>query len=425
MRRAIGVMALALALAGGATQPMRAQRPLVAPGPAQLQRGTAECTPAVHAWWAHVGAGGRIVCGAPNRPAILLVHGLHQNLTTWTAPSGVGYSYDYAHSPGQERVGDSHQDPGVGVYKLGKSDWLYGSDAASWDRDHNWFDYLAGLGFTVATWSQPGSSFADALPSALAAFDSLLAQTRARSPAAPPLVALIGHSRGGLLIREILKERKTGPEIGRVKWVVTLHTPHQGSELGQYPGRLAAETADLMDCCAPPAIAGPLKQQLRDLVTEAMRPMTKLLVDFESRELTPNSPMLRALASGESPLPGIKYYTFGGVNPTYFRLYLWVFDAMSATPQIKNLSTYFVWRVNPVELGPISPVFDKIRPFVGEVKPGYGDGLVTDASARLPWSTHFTDQLNHAEVLWNRPIQAQVALLIDPSLARAPGPGRP
>ena len=39
----------------------------------------------------------------------------------------------------------------------------------------------------------------------------------------------------------------------------------------------------------------------------------------------------------------------------------------------------------------------------------------SSASARLPWSTHFTDHLNHAEVLSDRPLQMHVVQLIDPS----------
>lgn len=379
------------------------------------------CDARVSSWWQHLGDGGRIVCSAdPTQPAILLVHGLHQSLTTWTAPSAIGYSYDETHDPVAERIGDSHAEPGVGVYKVGTSNTLYANDAARWDREHSWFDYLASLGFTVATWSQQGHSFDDALPSARLAFDSLVAQTSTRSPNAPPPVALIGHSRGGLVIRKILKERRTSPSIARVKWVVTLHSPHRGSELGQYPGRLVAETVDLVDCCAPARVTAALKPQLKSLVTEAMRPMTKLLVDFESRELTPNSPMLRDLANGETAVPGVKYFTFGGITTSLFRLYVWTFDASSAVPQFKGASQYFVWRVNASALEPISPMLDKIRPFVREVQNGYGDGLVTDASARLPWSIHFTDHLNHAAVLWDRPLQMQVVQLIDPTrLTRA------
>ena len=379
------------------------------------------CPPLVSAWWKGHGDGGRIVCAKdPTAPAILLVHGLHQSVTTWTAPSAIGYSYDISHDPVAERVGDTHPEPGVGVYKVGTSAFLYEGDAAQWNRAHSWFDYLASLGFTVATWSQPGHSFSDAIPSAEEAFDSLVAQTREMSSSAPPPVALIGHSRGGLVIRRVLKDRRSSQSVGRVRWVVTLHSPHHGSTLGEYPGRLVAETIDLVDCCAPASVTAPFKPRLKNVVTEAMRPLTKILVDFESRELTPYSPMLRDLAMGEAPLPGVKYFTFGGTSPSLFRLYVWTFDPNSAVPQFRNASQYFVWRVIPTALTPISPVLDKVRPFAREVQAGFGDGLVTDASARLPWSTHFTDRLNHAEVLWNRAVQSQVVQLIDPSRLTRP-----
>ncbi|TMG78490.1 MAG: hypothetical protein E6H78_21350, partial [Betaproteobacteria bacterium] len=63
--------------------------------------------------WNAMGKGGRIACAKdPARPAILLVHGLHQSITTWTMPSAVGFSYDAERDPGPERIGDTHQDPG-------------------------------------------------------------------------------------------------------------------------------------------------------------------------------------------------------------------------------------------------------------------------------------------------------------------------
>jgi pimeloyl-ACP methyl ester carboxylesterase len=358
---------------------------------------------------------GRISCSQdPTRPVIILVHGLHQSLKTWTEPSNVGYAYDYSVQPGENRVGDTHDKPNAGIYKIGLSPWLYGNDQPGWDRQHNWFDFLAQQGFTVATWSQPGTSLADAWSSAAQMVGQVLNMSRDRNPGAPPPVALIGHSRGGLLIRKLLKEQRTLPGMERVRWVVTLNSPHQGTELGRYPGRMAAETVDLLDCCVPQIVTAAFKPQLKDLVTEAMRPLSKILVDFESRELIPDGPLLRDLTNGEAPMPGVKYYTFGGTNPTYYRLYAWMFDAMSAVPQLRGVTTYFVWRVKPVELTPISPVLDGIRDFVPEVTVGAGDGLVSDARARLPWSTHFTTKLNHAEVLWDRPLQLQVLRLIEP-----------
>lgn len=384
------------------------------------------CSPAVWTWWKQtVGTGnhGRIVCAEdPTRPAILLVHGLHQDGRTWTAPSSTEFAYDYKNHPGNMRIGETHAVLNAGVYKIGKSKWLYGKEEnrAAWDKANNWFDFLVKQGFTVATWSQNQLTMAAAMPSAREAFDALLAQTAAASPAAPPPVALIAHSRGGLVIRQLLKEKGSG---GRVKWVITLHSPHEGSELGRTPGKLAAEIVDLIDCCAPPIITAPLKPELKALAVEAMRPMTKLLMDDESREISPGSPLLRNLAQGEKKLDDVTYYTFGGTNPRVYRLYTWMFDAMSAVPQYKNLKQYFVWRVKPVEIASVSPILDKIRDFAPEVAPGKGDALVSDASSRLPWSIHSTTTLNHAELLWNKPLMSKVASLIGgPAVTRRTAP---
>lgn len=265
---------------------------LLAPAtsPAQVRPGgrvtqatvnTAGCPPQVYLFWRNHQFGsnrtkpGQIVCAAdPARPAILLVHGLHQDATTWTAPSYVEHAYDRTSSVGEQRIGDTHDKPNSGLYKIAASPWLYGSDRAGWDKRVNWFDYLASQGFTVATWSQPDLTFAPAYQSALVAFDSLLSHTRARSPSAPPPIVLIGHSRGGLVIRKLLKDRGSA---GRVVTVVTLHSPHHGSELGRTPGRVVAEVVDLVDCCLPSDLTGPVKSKVKDAVVEIMRPFTKLV----------------------------------------------------------------------------------------------------------------------------------------------------
>jgi hypothetical protein len=398
----------------------------VSVSPAQVRPGrtstatvsTAGCPPHVYYFWRNHQFGsstptkpGKIACASdPSRPAILLVHGLHQDASTWTAPSYVEHAYDRKANVGEQRIGDTHDKPNSGLYKIGASPWLYGNDRVGWDKNVNWFDYLAAQGFTVATWSQPDLTFAPASQSALVAFDSLVAHTRARSPNAAPPIVLIGHSRGGLVIRKLLKDRGSA---GRIETVVTLHSPHRGSELGRTPGRVVAEVVDLVDCCLPSNMTGPVKTRVKEAVVEMMRPFTKLVWPDENRELIPDGPLMRMLADGEKAVPGVRYFTFGGTEPGYYRMYAWYFDVMSANPQYSGTTQYFVWRVKPVEIGPLSPIMDALRDFVDEVKPGRGDGLVTDVSARLPWSTHNTTSLNHAEVLWNRPLQQQVVSLIN------------
>jgi hypothetical protein len=200
----------------------------------------------------------------------------------------------------------------------------------------------------------------------------------------------------------MLKDRGSA---GRVKWVLTLHSPHQGSELGRWPGRLAAEAADIVDCCLP-AWARPVRQAVAEAITEAMRPLTRITMDDESRELVPDGPLLRGLASGEQAIPGVAYYTFGGVNPRIFRLYAWTFGAPAS--QGGSVTT----TASPREIDAVSPVLDALRDFADELVPGKGDGLVSDRRSRLPWSVHVTDQLNHAEVLWDRPLQQRVLELV-------------
>jgi hypothetical protein len=59
-----------------------------------------------------------------------------------------------------------------------------------------------------------------------------------------------------------------------------------------------------------------------------------------------------------------------------------------------------------------------------EIKTGEGDWMVTDLSARLPYSVHETDQLNHAEVLWNRSLQQKVVHILPGTLAVVRAPRR-
>src|SRR3954471_24505777 len=69
----------------------------------------------------------------PAQPAVLLVHGLGGSASDWTRPSGSPYLFDFQHTPAFHRVGDDHDSPNAGVYKVGPSDRLVSADdSASW-----------------------------------------------------------------------------------------------------------------------------------------------------------------------------------------------------------------------------------------------------------------------------------------------------
>lgn len=405
---------LVTAAAPAPTAPAPLQ-PAVKSAPAPSQTSAPPVTTraaSVASWFAQ--NGGRFhVASDPSRPVVLLIHGLHSSGRAWTRPAddpGVGgYYYDHRREP--SRVKATKDYPGVGIFKEGKSERAAGQINAQ-----NWFDYLVGQGFTVATWSQPGETFEDAWPSATKAFETLLASTQGP-------IALIGHSRGGLVARRLLKEKVLQQSVGagRVRWAFTLHSPHAGSELAKGPEILLDE---LGLKCAQIQIPNDWLTKVKNMCKELMNELAARLAKPGSRELTPGGPVLGPLAQGEAPVPGVSYHTFGGTSPTYIRYYLWYFTPESAVPQYKcdpappNCKQYFKWEAVPHAISGLSPMYDVVRDVVPEIKIGAGDGLVADARSRLPFATHATNSLNHAEILWSRAVQQRVASLVSGGLRR-------
>jgi hypothetical protein len=256
----------------------------------------------------------------------------------------------------------------------------------------------------VAGYSQSDGTIGKIMGEAHEAFDQFLKDTAALNPSSPPPVAIVAHSRGGLVARHLLKSMGSA---GRVRSLITLHTPHQGSEMAAAPNRLADEAVETV---GGEHLPEPFESELRNLVRGIASPL-KRMIDDQSKELRPGSPMFQSLEQGEQPLEGVRYYTFGGTNPNYYRLYVWHFTPMSSVPQYSGLDQYFAWEVKPAEVGVASPMYGSVKHFVPEITPGKGDGLVSDARSRLPAkfnAAHNTDKLNHAEVFWDRPLQSRV-----------------
>ena len=394
-------------------QPAERPRPRggagVAGGGATLPRGVDRAiNPNV--WW--VQHGGKIRFGDPAKPAVLLFHGLHRTGRCWTAPSQDGegvYHFDYKNEPKTLDLGDKSY-PGVGVYKIGAN-----TQKVEVDPD-NWFDFLAGRGFTVATFTQPGLDFADAVPTAVEALAQFERATRSLKPDAPPPIALVCHSRGGLVGRAVLRQHWS--MNGRVKWFVTLASPHTGSELARAPSAIEQEIRRSVDEALNAATNLPvevplpvLRNSVQDVVVGLMKPllwMANRELTAEDKELSPDGPVLRSLQEGERKLDGVEYYTFGGTNPNYFRVCVYLFTEASAQLNAGR----FKWEARPIEIGAVSPMFQDVRDFCPEITPGRGDGLVADARSKLPWSKHETVALNHAEFLWDPPLQRRVARLL-------------
>lgn len=239
-----------------------------------------------------------------------------------------------------------------------------------------------------------------------------LEDTKEFNPTAPPPIALLGHSRGGLLIRQMLKEKlRERSTRGRVRWAITLHSPHSGSEMARWPESFPTSWMNNVDL-------GPLDQnrnQIQNAIRAMLHPLTEFVLTPGEQELAPDSPLLRNLANGEQTYPEINYISFGGTSVRYSRVYAWFFTLDSYEPhrREREIKRFFIWRRRPAEIDPISPLADEMPDFNQEVTPGLGDFLVSNASSRFPWpDTHYANSLNHVEVLWNPQVQGTVRALL-------------
>lgn len=353
--------------------------------------------------------------GQPGKPAVLLIHGLAASSQHWTNPAGT-WSIKHAHFDHRAEVKDrtgGENGPHVGLrgFALSPVDDDAGTKGSFWS-------YLVAQGFTVATWDQApcmdegkhpsracldGDTFDAAWPSAQEA----LAELAKLSGNAP--IALVGHSRGGLLARRLLKAEGL-PGRARVRWLITLHSPHQGSSLAtagvSVQKKLKAADDAISFSFLPEAIRPAAKKLVPD-IADGLNATIDQLVDFlgleGARELAANGDTLKALRAGERKPTGVKVVTFGGTSPRVARVHAFVYTAASAKPTATS------WRAEPFQL--LDYPGDLKAPFA-ELRSG-GDLLVTDESSHLPWEDrHISHPLNHAEVLWSRTVQKQVADLL-------------
>jgi hypothetical protein len=165
-------------------------------------------------------------------------------------------------------------------------------------------------------------------------------------------------------------------------------------------------------------------RELKRTVSDYLGPVNGIWPG-EWRELAPGSGLLASIEEGETELSDVEYHTFGGTNPRLVRLYVWLYDPITAvwphtktTKKFPFFKVYWTWTAHPVELDPISPVFDKLRALIPipEIRGG-ADGLVTNEHAQLPAGTfpnasHKPRNLNHFEVMWDTELQDDVLRIL-------------
>lgn len=351
--------------------------------------------------------------GEKGKPAVLLIHGLAASRVNWLSPADSWNirSAHFKHWKAPKKQSGTSKLPKV---KGDVRSVVLSPVDKHADEDGSFFRFLASQGFTVATWNQapcvdrqknPSNTCLDsdvfdaAYPSAREALAHLASLTTED-------LALVAHSRGGLVARKLLKEPDAAvPALARVKWLVTLHSPHKGSSLatrGRALQKALKAPLSAVDLDFVPAL---LRQPVKRLLPSAGAKVADSLDELVTlaglkgaQELDGNSSLVKGLAKGEVKRPGMKVYTFGGTSPRVVKVWARVYSDAG-----------FDWKTSPRQL--LDVPLDLELPFPA-LKKG-GDLLVTDASSRLPWEDqHFSNKLNHAEVLWNPGVQKQVAALL-------------
>jgi hypothetical protein len=228
---------------------------------------------------------------------------------------------------------------------------------------------------------------------------------------------LLCHSRGGLVARAALKQLGSAG-VPHLRAVITLSTPHHGSFMPKLADAYNTTLSRQIDFSGlgrdlPGPLGAVVARELAPLLADlANRVREALLHSFGTLaqgpgfdELDPQSATLAALADGEQPLPGVRYYGFGGTNPAFIRFFLC--EAARAIPLLTTASAFLV-----EQLARLPGVRDQ---FGGLAELDRGDSAVAPDSSRWPDAFGAPQQMvavNHMQALIDGGLQRAVLDLL-------------
>ncbi len=351
--------------------------------------------------------------GQFSEPIVLLVHGIGGNARHWSDPLSMNVNdtwlFDIGASPPQGSTGLASSPP----YKP--------------DGVDSWTKYLKDNNLSYINFSQvkPGNLLEYAVHEVVelltrlqkVVYEPYEQDVAANGGEVPPLI-IVCHSRGGLVTRAALKQLgKAG--VPHLTKFITLCTPHRGSYMpklaNDYNGFLHNQ---ISFHSFTEKLPGPLEtvfehtieafaEGISNHVREAMLHSFGTLAQSPGfDELIPGSPTLTALAQDEQPIEGVKYYGFGGTQPTFVNLFFVV-----AGQVVHLLGTASGLLVEMLSKIPgIHDNYGGIGELVG------GDSAVSLASSVWPEqfaATHKELHLNHMQALIDGELQNNVLDIIN------------
>ncbi len=238
------------------------------------------------------------------------------------------------------------------------------------DRINNLWTALTEKGFNALCWTQRRPS--GPINAAVEELQAVAATAEKIFPGRP--IALLGHSRGGLIARKFMEKRRPA-----VRALVTIASPHAGSSLSRV-GKYLSPVAPLLRAVLP--------EETRGGVARILKNIHELLDSGALRELLPDSGFIMNLH--DRPLRDVLGMSFGGTNPALLTLYKWKKKDGMMYPEPLLTIPGSLLRALPPSVIP------------EELKPGRGDSMVTAESAVLPSaSAHYNLPANHISITWH------------------------
>ncbi|MBI4824908.1 MAG: alpha/beta hydrolase [Nitrospirae bacterium] len=302
--------------------------------------------------------------GGADKPVAVLIHGLGVDKGIWTDPlhtkllaNNFRLKILAAETP-IPRISTEKNNITIGDFP---------------DKIENIWSVLRDEGYNLITWSQKRP--VGHVDAAVVELKHIVAKAEELFPGSP--VALIGHSRGGLIARKFMEDRHPA-----IKALITIASPHSGSSISKIAGYLSPLAAVLKKI---------LPKEEQGTVIETIGRTTDFLLGEALKELMPGSDFIKGLK--DSSNKNIKYLSFGGTEPRLLTVYQWK----------KNESEIY-----PKPLIEIPDSLMKLLPSslkLDELTPGKGDALVSAESSVMPWSSsHYDVPANHVSIMWDKEV---------------------
>lgn len=311
--------------------------------------------------------------GDPDRPVVIFIHGLGMNKYFWTDPVNTrvfGKNIPlkvFAASKPPVCSAEQRENLTLGIIP---------------DQIKNIWTAVINRGFNAVCWSQRRP--AGPLSAAVEELEAVCSGAKALFPGKS--VALLCHSRGGLVARKFMEQNPS-----ETRALITVSTPHKGSSLsrlGHYLSPLA------------PALKRILPKDTHGTISEVLKNANDLLEGSALEELLPGSDLFANL--DDRKIKDVRYLSFGGKKTILFTVYKWKKQGVKLYPE-------------PLLTVPDSIVKYLPRTIIpDEIIPGMGDFMVTTESSVLPWApAHYNVSANHISITWNREVIKETLDLLE------------